>query len=56
MKWMLWYPQKAYPSFADALICLREHLWHAKIKSLFGDITVHDINFEFLIQNLVAVV
>lgn len=26
-----WYPQKALPSFADALACLRRHLWRGRI-------------------------
>lgn len=26
-----WYPQKTVPSFADALACLRRHVWRARI-------------------------
>jgi len=28
-----WYPQKATPSFADALTCLRRALWHRRISA-----------------------
>lgn len=47
-----WYPEKAVPSFADALSCLRRELWGQRIKGMFGNSSVHDHNFEFLIEAL----
>jgi hypothetical protein len=47
-----WYRQKCTPSFTDALSCLREELWRARIKSMFGNRAVHDNKFEFLIEAL----
>jgi len=37
-----WYRQKATPSFADALCCLRRELWTERIKYMFGHSAVHD--------------
>ena len=45
-----WYRQKCTPSFTDALSCLREELWRARIKSMLGNRAVHDNKFEFLIE------
>jgi hypothetical protein len=47
-----WYSQKATPSFADAVACLRRHLWHERIKDMFGNAAVHDKKFEFLLEAL----
>ncbi len=47
-----WYRQKATPSFADALCCLRRELWCQRIKYMFGDSAVHDKKFEFLLEAL----
>jgi len=47
-----WYRQKCTPSFTDALSCLREELWRARIKSMLGNRAVHDNKFEFLIEAL----
>jgi hypothetical protein len=47
-----WYRQKSTPSFADALSCLRRELWTQRIKAIFGNSSVHDNKFEFLIQAL----
>jgi len=47
-----WYTSKATPSFADALTSLRRALWTEKIKAMFGNRVVHDINYEFLIESL----
>ena len=47
-----WYRQKATPSFADALCCLRHELWAERIKYMFGDSAVHDKKFEFLMEAL----
>jgi hypothetical protein len=47
-----WYAQKATPSFADAIACLRRHLWRERIKSMFGNSAVHDKKFEFLLEAL----
>lgn len=47
-----WYHQKNSPSFADALSCLRRHLWSQRIKGMFGNSSVHDNKFEFLIEAL----
>ena len=44
--------QKCYPSFADALRCLRRELWRHRINMMFGKSSVHDANFEFLIEAL----
>lgn len=49
-----WYRQKATPSFADALHCLRRELWTERIKYMFGDSTVHDKKFEFLMEALAS--
>ena len=49
-----WYQQKRIPSFADALRCLRRELWRERIKSMFGNSSVHDHKFEFLIEALAA--
>jgi len=47
-----WYRQKSTPSFADALSCLRRELWRYRIKAMFGNMSVHDNKFEFLIEAL----
>ncbi len=47
-----WYRQKATPSFADALCCLRRELWRERIKYMFGKSAVHDKKFEFLLEAL----
>ena len=39
-----WYPQKATPSFADALANLRRALWHRRITPRAGTNTAHGIN------------
>ena len=49
---MPWYPEKSVPSFADALSCLRRELWGQRIKLMFAKSSVHDDNFEFLIEAL----
>jgi len=49
-----WYPHKPYPSFQDALACLRRVLWKERIKVLFGKTSVHDKVFEFLIEALAS--
>jgi hypothetical protein len=47
-----WYCQKATPSFADAIACLRRCLWRERIKYMFGNSAVHDKKFEFLLEAL----
>lgn len=47
-----WYGQKAVPSFADAIACLRRRLWRERIKYMFGNSAVHDKKFEFLLEAL----
>lgn len=47
-----WYRQKATPSFADALCCLRRELWGQRIKYMFGNSAVHDKKFKFLLEAL----
>ncbi len=47
-----WYSQKAVPSFADAIACLRRRLWRERIKYMFGNSAVHDKKFEFLLEAL----
>ena len=47
-----WNPRKAAPSFADAIGCLRRHLWRERIKYMFGNSAVHDKKFEFLLEAL----
>lgn len=47
-----WYVQKATPSFADAVACLRRRLWRERIKWMFGNSAVHDKKFEFLLEAL----
>jgi hypothetical protein len=49
-----WYRQKATPSFADALCCLRRELWTERIKYMFGHSAVHDKKFEFLMEALAS--
>ena len=48
------YRQKATPSFADALYCLRRKLWTERIKYMFGNSAVHDKKFEFLMEALAS--
>lgn len=47
-----WYDQKATPSFADAIACLRRTLWRERIKYMFGNSAVHDIKYQFLLEAL----
>ena len=47
-----WYEQKATPSFADAIGCLRRCLWRERIKYMFGNSAVHDKKFQFLLEAL----
>lgn len=47
-----WYEQKATPSFADAIACLRRTLWQERIKYMFGNSAVHDKKFQFLLEAL----
>ncbi len=47
-----WNPWKSVPSFADAIGCLRRHLWRERIKYMFGNSAVHDKKFEFLLEAL----
>jgi hypothetical protein len=47
-----WYCQKAMPSFADAIACLRRQLWRERINCMFGKSAVHDKKFEFLLEAL----
>ena len=47
-----WYRQKSTPSFADALYCLRRELWTERIKYMFGNSSVHDKKFVFLLEAL----
>lgn len=47
-----WYCQKAMPSFADAIACLRRQLWRERINRMFGNSAVHDKKFEFLLEAL----
>ena len=47
-----WYRQKSTPSFADALTCLRRELWRQRIQCMFGNSSVHDNKFDFLIEVL----
>jgi len=47
-----WNPLKCRPSFADAIACLRRVLWRERIKSMFGNSSVHDKKFEFLLEAL----
>jgi len=47
-----WYSQKTYPSFADAIACLRRRLWRERINCMFGKSAVHDKKFEFLLEAL----
>jgi hypothetical protein len=41
-----WYPQKTVPSFADALACLRRHLWHGRITPGAGGMPALAINAD----------
>jgi len=41
-----WYPQKTVPSFADALACLRRHLWRTRISSRAGTSPAPGINTD----------
>ncbi|UCC99092.1 MAG: hypothetical protein JSW66_04235 [Phycisphaerales bacterium] len=47
-----WYRQETTASFADALSCLRRELWRERIKVMFGNSSVHDNKFDFLIEAL----
>jgi hypothetical protein len=47
-----WYEQKATPSFADTIACLRRTMWRERIKLMFGNSTVHDKKFQFLLEAL----
>jgi len=39
-------------SFADAMACLRRWLWRERIKLMFGNSTVHNKKFRFLLEAL----
>jgi hypothetical protein len=47
-----WYCQKATPSFADAIACLRRELWKERINCMFGKSAVHDNKFQYLLEAL----
>lgn len=47
-----WYWQKANPSFADAIACLRRELWKERINCMFGKSAVHDNKFQYLLEAL----
>jgi hypothetical protein len=47
-----WYPDKARPSFQDALAALRRILWQDRIISMFGKPSVHYKITQFLIAAL----
>jgi hypothetical protein len=47
-----WYEQKATPSFADAIACLRRVLWRERINRMFGNLSVHDKKIQFLLEAL----
>jgi hypothetical protein len=49
-----WQHNKATPSFADALTCLRYELWQDRIIMMFGKSAVHDKKFEFLLEALAS--
>lgn len=44
-----WYRQKATPSFADALYCLRRELWTERIKYMFGHSAIHDTTVKSIV-------
>jgi hypothetical protein len=47
-----WYPQKAHPSFQDALASLRRPLWGQRIISMFGKRFGHARNLNVLLEAL----
>lgn len=47
-----WYASKTTPSFADALGSLRRTLWNERFIMMFGDHTVHDKKYRFLLEAL----
>jgi SRSO17 transposase len=47
-----WYRQKAAPSFADALSCLRRELWQERINCMFGKSAVHNKKFQYMLEAL----
>ena len=47
-----WYASKTTPSFADALRALRKVLWRQRIIMMFGNFTVHDKKYQFLLEAL----
>lgn len=47
-----WYPGKRHPSFQDALVALRRHLWSQRIKIMFGKSLGHHKNVAVLIEAL----
>jgi hypothetical protein len=47
-----WYWQKTFPSFADAMACLRRELWKERINFMFGKSAVHDNKFQYLLKAL----
>jgi len=47
-----WYVSKTTPSFADALRALRKVLWRQRIIMMFGNFTVHDKKYQFLLEAL----
>ena len=48
----LWYTNKTTPSFADALRALRKVLWRERFIMMFGNFTVHDKKYQFLLEAL----
>lgn len=47
-----WYASKTTPSFADALGNLRRMLWNERFIMMFGNNTVHDKKYRFLLEAL----
>jgi len=47
-----WYTSKTTPSFADALASLRRTLWNERFIIMFGNDTVHDKKYQFLLDVL----
>ena len=47
-----WNPQKATPSFADAIASLRRQLWKERINCMFGKSAVHDKKIQYLLEAL----
>jgi hypothetical protein len=47
-----WYPGKTRPSFQDALVALRRHLWSQRITTMFGESLGHHKNLRLLMDAL----